>query len=86
MVRGSDGKIVRSLKIGKIKYLFSIVKFSKFTMVGIVGAIIDNAILSLLVISMSFPLIPSKLMGAEIAIISMFLLNEHWNLYLQTQY
>lgn len=78
MVRESDGKIVRSLKIGKIKYLFSIVKFSKFTMVGIVGAIIDNAVLSLLVISMNFPLIPSKLMGAEIAIISMFLLNEHW--------
>ena len=47
-------------------------------MVGIMGAVIDSAILSLLVISMSFPLISSKLIGAELAIIAMFLLNEYW--------
>ena len=74
----SGGKIIRSLKIGKIKHLFSIVKFSKFTAVGIMGAVIDSSVLSLLVISMSFPLVSSKLIGAELAIISMFLLNEYW--------
>ena len=74
----SGGKIIRSLKIGKIKHLFSIVKFSKFTTVGIMGAVIDSSVLSLLVISMSFPLVSSKLIGAELAIISMFLLNEYW--------
>ena len=47
-------------------------------MVGIIGAVIDSAILSLLVISMNFPLISSKLIGAELAIIAMFLLNEYW--------
>ena len=78
MVRGIGGEMARIFKIGNLKYLFSIAKFSKFTAVGVIGAVIDNVALSLLVISMNFPLIPSKLIGAELAIISMFLLNENW--------
>jgi len=78
MVRGIGGEMARIFKIGNLKYLFSITKFSKFTAVGVIGAVIDNVALSLLVISMNFPLVPSKLIGAELAIISMFLLNENW--------
>ena len=70
--------IMKSLKVGNVRNIFSIIKFSKFTVVGIMGALIDNMTLSLLVILMDFSLIPSKLIGAEMAIIAMFLVNEHW--------
>jgi putative flippase GtrA len=66
------------VKLGKFRSIFSVVKFSKFTVVGILGAVIDNSVLNFLAVSMSFPLVHSKLIGAEIAIISMFLLNENW--------
>ena len=78
MIRGMKEEMARIFRIGNLKYLFSITKFSKFTVVGIMGAVIDNVTLSLLVISMGVPLVPSKLIGAELAIISMFLLNENW--------
>ena len=66
------------IKLGKFRSIFAVVKFSKFTMVGVLGAVIDNSVLNFLAISMSFPLIHSKLIGAELAIIFMFLLNENW--------
>ena len=78
MVREMKRKMAIIFRMGNLKYLFSITKFSKFTAVGIMGAVIDNVTLSLLVVSMGFPLVPSKLIGAELAIISMFLLNENW--------
>ena len=78
MVREMKRKMAIIFRMGNLKYLFSITKFSKFTAVGIMGAVIDNVTLSLLVVSMGFPLVPSKLIGAELAIIAMFLLNENW--------
>ncbi|WP_254545684.1 GtrA family protein [Halomarina pelagica] len=62
----------------RIESLLSWVRVGRFLSVGAVGAVCDNAVLALL--SLGFDVTPevAKLVGAETAILLMFVLNERW--------
>jgi putative flippase GtrA len=58
--------------------LLSGVRFGKFVSVGVVGAISDNIVLTLLKLGVGVPELWAKAAGIETAIVVMFLVNEHW--------
>jgi len=58
--------------------LLSGVRFGKFLSVGVVGAISDNTVLTLLKLGFGVPELWAKAAGIETAIVVMFLVNEHW--------
>ena len=58
--------------------LLSGVRFGKFVSVGVVGAISDNIVLTLLKLGFGVPELWAKAAGIETAIVVMFLVNEHW--------
>ena len=52
--------------------------FGRFLSVGIAGAVVDTAVLTLAVIVGGVPNLWAKLAGIEAAVVVMFLLNERW--------
>ncbi|MEF8774545.1 MAG: GtrA family protein [Halobacteriales archaeon] len=61
-----------------VSSLLSGVRFGQFVSVGAVGALFDNAVLVSLHLGVGVPEFPAKAVGAETAILVMFLVNEHW--------
>ena len=64
----------------RFEALVSGVRLGQFVSVGVVGAIADNTVLSLLVLLAGFPAqsLLTKAVGVETAILVMFAVNEHW--------
>jgi len=62
----------------QIRAMLSSGRLLRFATVGLVGTTVDFAILIALVELHEFPPEIAKLVGAEAAIIVMFLVNEHW--------
>ncbi|SFF91358.1 Putative flippase GtrA (transmembrane translocase of bactoprenol-linked glucose) [Halopelagius inordinatus] len=58
--------------------LLSGVRFGKFVSVGAVGAVFDMATTTALIVLFGVLGEYAKLAGAEVAIVVMFLINEHW--------
>ena len=58
--------------------LLSGARFGQFVSVGVVGAISDNLVLTLLHLGAGVPQLWAKAAGVETAIVVMFLVNEHW--------
>jgi len=58
--------------------LTSLVRFGKFASVGVVGAVCDTTTLLVLVEGFGVLEEVATLVGIEVAIVVMFLLNEHW--------
>lgn len=58
--------------------LLSGVRFGKFVSVGAVGAVFDMATTTALIVLFGVLGEYAKLVGAEVAIVVMFLINEHW--------
>ncbi|MFC7057927.1 GtrA family protein [Halovenus salina] len=58
--------------------LASRARFGKFVSVGVVGAISDNLVLTVLGLGIGIPEMAAKAAGIETAILVMFLVNEHW--------
>jgi putative flippase GtrA len=63
---------------GTLDALLSGVRFGKFASVGAVGAVFDLTTSSLLIVLFGVLSEYAKLVGAEVAIVVMFLINEHW--------
>lgn len=63
---------------GVIDTLVNPTRFGRFASVGIIGASIDLAISSTLVLMTDLPPELVKLIGAEVAIIVMFFINDRW--------
>ncbi len=53
-------------------------RFGKFASVGLIGATIDLSISTTLVLMTTLPPEFAKLVGAEAAIVTMFLINDRW--------
>lgn len=62
----------------RLQGLASGIRFGQFASVGIVGAICDNAMLTLLKLGFGVPDELAKAAGIETAIVVMFLLNDRW--------
>jgi putative flippase GtrA len=58
--------------------LLSGVRFGKFVSVGAVGAVFDLTVSSALILVFGVLAEYAKLVGAEVAIVVMFFINEHW--------
>ena len=58
--------------------LLTVSRFGQFLSVGVVGAGFDITTSSVLTASLGVAPELSKLIGAEVAIIIMFAINEHW--------
>ena len=58
--------------------LASGVRLGQFASVGVVGALFDNLVLTILQLGTGLPTIVSKAVGIETAILVMFLVNERW--------
>ncbi|MFC5970277.1 GtrA family protein [Halomarina salina] len=58
--------------------LLSGVRFSKFVSVGAVGAVFDLSVTFLLTLQFGVADEVAKVIGAEVAIVIMFFINEHW--------
>ena len=58
--------------------LASGVRLGQFASVGVVGAVFDNLVLTVLQLGTGLPTIVSKAAGIETAILVMFLVNERW--------
>jgi putative flippase GtrA len=63
---------------GRLDALLSGVRFGQFASVGALGAVCDTSLVVLLTTYGGFYRGSAKLVGAEVAIIVMFLVNEHW--------
>ncbi len=63
---------------GTLDELVSGVRFGKFASVGAIGAVFDLTISTVLTLADSVPPAYAKLVGAEVAIVVMFLINERW--------
>jgi putative flippase GtrA len=63
---------------GTLDALLSGVRFGKFASVGAVGAVFDLTTSSVLIVLFGVLSEYAKLVGAEVAIVVMFLINEHW--------
>ncbi len=63
---------------GRVESLLSGARFGQFVSVGVVGAISDNIVLTLLHLGAGVPNLWAKAAGVETAIVVMFLVNEHW--------
>ncbi|WP_410765473.1 GtrA family protein [Haloferax sp. DFSO60] len=62
----------------RLDTLVSGVRFGKFASVGLVGAMFDLTVSSLLIVLFGVVGEVAKLAGAEVAIIVMFLINDRW--------
>lgn len=64
--------------LGKPRNLLSVLRVSQFLSVGLLGAVVDTA--TILVLTTQFGIYrgAAKIVGAELAIVVMFLINEHW--------
>ncbi|GAA0680705.1 GtrA family protein [Natronoarchaeum mannanilyticum] len=62
----------------RVRAMLSSGRLLRFATVGVAGTTVDFAILIALVELHAFPPAIAKLVGAETAIIVMFLVNEHW--------
>jgi len=62
----------------RIEPLLSGGQFWQFISVGVLGAIADTTVLTLTAFLFGLADVPAKLMGAEVAILVMFVLNERW--------
>ena len=58
--------------------LLSGVRFGKFVSVGAVGAVFDLSVTFLLILQFGVAEEVAKVVGAEVAIVIMFFINEHW--------
>jgi len=58
--------------------LLTVSRFGQFVSVGLVGAAFDITTSSVLTVGLGVAPELSKLIGAEVAILIMFLVNEHW--------
>lgn len=58
--------------------LFDHGRFGQFISIGVIGAVIDISISSVLILVAEFPPEIAKLVGAEVAIIVMFMLNDRF--------
>jgi putative flippase GtrA len=58
--------------------LFSGVRFGKFVSVGALGAVFDVTTTTALIVFLGVLGEYAKLVGAEVAIVVMFVVNEHW--------
>jgi putative flippase GtrA len=63
---------------GRLDALLSGVRFGQFASVGALGAVCDTGLVVLLTSYAGVYRGSAKLVGAEVAIIVMFLVNEHW--------
>lgn len=63
---------------GRLDALLSGVRFGQFASVGALGAVCDTSLVVLLTTYGGIYRGSAKLVGAEVAIIVMFLVNEHW--------
>ncbi len=63
---------------GVLGELASAVRFGKFASVGVVGALFDNAVLTVLALGFGVHEMWAKAAGIETAILVMFLVNERW--------
>lgn len=63
---------------GAVGALVDSTRFGRFASVGLVGASVDLTISSLLVLGAAVPPELAKLIGAEVAIILMFFINDRW--------
>lgn len=63
---------------GKLDAMLSAFRFGQFASVGLVGAVLDTSVVIILTTEFGVYRGFAKLAGAELAIITMFLLNEHW--------
>ena len=61
-----------------VESLLSGARFGQFVSVGVVGAISDNTVLTVLHLLAGVPELWAKAAGVETAIVVMFLVNEHW--------
>lgn len=61
-----------------LENLASGIRFGQFASVGVVGAVFDNTVLTILNLGTNLPTIAAKAAGIETAIVVMFLVNEHW--------
>lgn len=62
----------------RLEALASGVRIGKFVSVGVIGAVFDNTVLTLLQLGTELPTIVGKIAGVETAIVVMFLVNERW--------
>jgi len=62
----------------RFEALVSGVRFGQFVSVGVVGAVADNTVLTILGLAFGVPELWAKAAGVETAILVMFLVNEHW--------
>ena len=60
------------------RMLVSGMRVGRFISVGLIGTVCDNAVLGALYAAVGAPLWASKVVGAEVAIVVMFVLNERW--------
>lgn len=63
---------------GFLSALNSRVRFGKFVSVGVIGAISDNLMLTVLTLGVGIHEVAAKAAGIETAILVMFLVNEYW--------
>lgn len=75
---GSWSGRVREATSRHARMLASGMRLGQFISVGLVGTICDNAVLGTLYAVVGLPLWASKVVGAEAAIVVMFVLNERW--------
>lgn len=61
-----------------LRALLSGVRFGKFASVGAVGAVFDLSVTTALMVLFGVVAEVAKLIGAEVAIVVMFFINEHW--------
>jgi putative flippase GtrA len=66
------------MSTGRVEALLSGVRFGKFVSVGAVGAAFDLAVSTLLILQFGVVGEVAKVAGAEVAIVVMFFINEHW--------
>lgn len=62
----------------RLRALVSGIRFGKFASVGAVGAVFDLSVTTALIVLLDVLPEVAKLVGAEVAIVVMFLINEHW--------
>ena len=65
-------------RIGRVDALFSGVRLTQFLSVGVAGGLLDTATVVVLTTQLGFYRGYAKVIGAELAIVLMFLINEHW--------
>jgi putative flippase GtrA len=62
----------------RLRALLSTTRFAQFAGVGLVGATVDNVVLFLLVELTALGPVLAKVIAWELAIVVIFLVNEHW--------